>query len=71
MPSLMSEKLLLGCQNQCKTYSYMTCMCAECLSEAGAYYGSDCPPTTHSNASSPEACCKLCQSTAECAIWNW
>ncbi|CAL5218474.1 g159 [Coccomyxa viridis] len=44
---------------------------SECLSEAGAYYGSDCPPTTHSNASSPEACCKLCQSTADCAIWNW
>ena len=45
---------------------------AECLSEAGAYYGSDFPAAVHvANASSAEACCRICQSTPDCSVWNW
>ena len=48
------------------------CLAAECLSEAGAYYGSDFPAAVHTgNASSPEACCRICQSTPDCSVWNW
>ena len=47
-------------------------LAAECLSEAGAYYGSDFPAAVHvGNASSPEACCRICQSTPDCSVWNW
>nr|QOL01138.1 putative extracellular protein CSOL_061 [Pseudococcomyxa simplex] len=43
----------------------------ECLSEVGAYYGSDFPPTVHTNTSSAEECCLKCQASPDCNVWNW
>ncbi|CAL8470071.1 g9613 [Coccomyxa elongata] len=43
----------------------------ECFSEIGAYYGSDFPPTTHTNSSSAEECCRKCQASSQCTVWNW
>ena len=42
-----------------------------CLAEAGAYYGSDYPPTQHANAASADECCQLCQASNQCSMWNW
>lgn len=47
------------------------CAPAECLSEVGAYYGSDFPPTVHTNTSSAEECCLKCQASPDCNVWNW